>query len=83
MVNPVSPQPTPASRPQDDEPKSEAPRTEPSQPANSEPPASTDGGPQPTPGGARMGAPGAGGGAFDNPAVDRFEDNGSATNIGA
>jgi hypothetical protein len=89
MVNPVSSQAAPVNRPQDNEPKNEAPRAAASEPTNFQPDNNnTSGGPQPTPGGTNVtthpGAPGAGGGAINNPASDGgFKDNGSATSIGA
>lgn len=80
-VTPTSSQPV--NRPQDNEPKNE-PRAAASEPAKTQPATTTADGPQPTPGGTNVnmhsGAPGAGGGAVNNPASDRFQDNGSATN---
>jgi hypothetical protein len=88
MVTPVSSQPAAISRPEE-EPKNEKPEAPASQPAtNTNQVINTAGGPQPTPGGTNVvihaGAPGAGGGAINNPAADGgFRDNGSATNISA
>jgi hypothetical protein len=88
MVNPVTSQPAAISRPED-EPKNETPQASESQSTNNAVQATNAaGGPQPTPGGTNVaihpGAPGAGGGAINNPAGDSgFKDNGSATNISA
>jgi hypothetical protein len=87
MVTPVSSQPAPASRPQDNEPKNEPPpKTAASEP-KAEPATSSADGPQPTPGGTNVnihaGAPGAGGGAINNPSADRFQSNGRESNISA
>jgi len=86
-MNPINAQPASTGRPDNSElhsePKPEATETRPSATSTPAPAANTSSGPQPTPGGTNAtihpGAPGAGGGAVNNPAADRFQDNGSTT----